>query len=274
LWGAGPAGYWFEAEYRCTYQDNGISTPIPWGRASRNGACEHLTLAANCWIDDDNGEFGFSSVKDYAFRPWRWQEPEVQAAYEEASEGDVTASDVGGVAWVDSSDSSRNPTAAERDLVAQIHSWDPQTATLLAFGPETPCKRPFAWPSGESAMAPAATRSYNRPDSRVYCRGRQHKSYESGEGGWSGQGFISWRPCEDGALDSEDWKLVGNTIHDADIRPETLAAFDLRIRKIVTLVRGKHRSKYGKEHSKRYEIQCWRISGAAPDRSHARVIGL
>lgn len=258
--------------------------------ASTHGSCLHLTLAANCWLDPSARKIGLGPVLDYALRPYRWQSPGVQTAYETVSLGRVTAGQVASVADVGRTDGDGNelhePTPAEADLVAEIHSWDEDAATLLAFGPEAGGKRPVLWPVGEPGMAPPADFPfYGRPDPHVYFAGTQHAPYEDnpvgtpGRSAKSGQGFIAWTPSVEGQMLGADWAAVAAAIAEGPLdeigqggtysqeyplpRPDPFVAFDIRILKTVTLVSGHHRAEHGKEQRKDYDFELWQITGTA-----------
>ncbi len=263
-----------------------------------------------------NGEITVGEIHDFAIRPCRWQEREVQEAYEAASAGAgedaVTAAeiaamaDIGMVEFDDhGNEIARGPTEAghEEDL-ARAHAWDRAAASFLAFGLRD--KRPFTWRSqwADGKMAVRADYGYDRPDPNVYgttC----HFSYESGKHGLSGQGFTAFRKETDGALTADDWGRIGYAIAHSWNAPKHIErkedgtrvrklnldtmgrpnraneAFDVRVYKTVTLTRGKWRvdkngnpiqhgsqgrppNVVGKECAKRYDIDAWWISGAAP----------
>lgn len=268
-WAAGP-GYWHYSHYwelapvwRASHGGRSEEEP------GRGGGCLHLTLAGNCHIEKVHGNdyIRIGVVREYNIRPYRWSEELVQAAYEAVSDGAVGASDVSALAEVGKTGRTDTP---DEILDAQaIHdAWDSDVASYLAFGPEDKRARPIAWPGGDTDMAGDISGRYSAPSPYLYGSGRVYYSWEddpSGTSGMSGQGFFAWRKGTDGSPDADDWSHIGSAIlESADGRPSDYEAFDLHILKRVRLVRGKYRSVYGKEQSKTYTIDCWRISGARP----------
>lgn len=243
--------------------------PTLW-YAGRSACCTHLTLAANCSLPGDLNAIHFGRIYEFAKRPYRWMENEVQSAYEAVSHGDLTASDVASVAWVGDYTSGRRPTEEQLSLVRDIHEWDEDVAEYLAFGPKH--IRPFCWHNADwvdEDMAEGDGRAgYSDIGTGLYDQGNMYIPYEAGQGrtgkGMGGQGFMALRRCDDGAPDSDDWRRIGAAIVQGGvIRP--CQAFDLRVVKTVTLARGKWRAAgVPKELAKVYDITCWRISGAPP----------
>ena len=215
-----------------------VENPDPAGLLG--AGCLHLTLAAQCWFDADFTHLHVQGpVFDYALRPYRWQEPEVQAAYETVSDGAVTASEIDTLADVGKSDT--DPADGDTiDHVRDIHgAWTEAAADYLAFGTGT--TRPFSWNARSGAddtMALPARAGYACPSSHVYNIGTQYEPYEKGAAfrkKCSGQGFIAWRRCEDntpgvdGIPDGDDWlnisrAILGTTVEEqAPVRRRPLA---------------------------------------------------
>lgn len=267
---------------------------------SETAGCGHLTLAPQCWFDE-----GFNTlhvpqrlVRDYAHRPYRWQEAAVQAAYETASGGDVTAAEIASLADIGKSVpdgqggwTQIQPTPAQADRIAEIHAeWTEAAAALLAFGPDP--VRPFRWSPGlhadpDMAPAPAGADGY-AVDPDCYSRGTMHEPYPPRPADYpatrnhtrsSGQGFMAWRKCRDGALVADDWIEIAGAIanggtedENALLRRRGLQACDIIVEKTVTLTRTfwrgatdrKTGQTIGKEAKKEYSITCAWISGARP----------
>lgn len=257
--------------------------------------CSHLTLAAQCWFDDDFNYLHVPGrqVRDYTFRPYRWQEVDVQDAYAAVAAGDSnppSASEIARLAWIGADGAPRDPTPTESDRVAEIHAkWTRKAAAYLAFGS---CdSRPYRWsPSlhADEDMAVPLHGGYDFTDPEVRNIGKQYEPYENYPAPTppaqkhtpkSGQGFIAWRKCRDGALDTDDWIIVANAIanggtedENALLRRRSRQACDIIVRKHVTLTRKYWRGAYdkkaektiGKEAMKTYDITCTWISGARP----------
>lgn len=267
---------------------------------SESAGCGHLTLAPQCWFNEDFTKLYVPQrlVRDYAHRPYRWQEVAVQAAYETASDGDVTASEIADLADIGKSIpdgqggyTKIEPTPAQRFRIAEIHgNWTEDAAAFLAFGPGA--SRPFRWNPGlhadqNMAPAPGGVAGY-AIDPDVYSRGTMHEPYPPRPPDYpntrphtnsSGQGFMAWRKCRDGALTADDWEEIANAIanggneeQNALVRARPLQACDIIVEKEVTLTRTFWRGKtdrkanktIGKEGRKRYYITCTWISGARP----------
>jgi hypothetical protein len=257
--------------------------------------CDHLTLAAKCWFDDDFNHLYVPSnqVRDYVFRPYRWQEEAVQEAYATVSAGDPnapTASEIADLADI-GKDGEPSPTQAQSDRVAYIHAkWTEKAAAYLAFGS---CdSRPFRWtPSlhADEDMAESPDGGYDFTDPEAYNIGKQYEPYENYPDPTppqakstpkSGQGFIAWRKCRNGSLVTDDWEIIANAIANGGTEDENALllrrsrqACDIIVRKHVTLTRKYWRGAYdekahktiGKEAMKTYDITCAWISGARPE---------
>lgn len=233
---------------------------------TNGGTCMHLTLVANCTLDYIHTGIGVPPdyTKEFAIRPYRWQEEPVQSAYEAVSDGDVTAAEIASLANVGMhiGDDEHPGTAEEVERCEEIHSeWDGAAASYLAFGPSDRNVRPFSCPIGDKDMA-GSSQLYSFPAPNVYGGGTIYASYESGNRGYSGQGFYAWRETNEGRPTSADWSRIGGAIFASSCRPGHDEAFDLRILKTVHLIRGKHRAELGKEQSVDYDISLFRISGA------------
>lgn len=252
--------------------------------------CSHLTLAAQCWFDDDFTTLYVPDrqVRDYVFRPYRWQEEDVQEAYATVAAGESrapSASEIDTLADI-GKEGEPSPTQDQSERVAEIHArWTKKVAAYLAFGS---CdSRPFRWsPSlhADEDMAEPLGGGYDFTDPEVYNVGKQCEPYEQYPGQKhtpkSGQGFIAWRKCRNGALVADDWSLVADAIANGGTEDENVLlrrrsrqACDIIVRKHVTLTREYWRGAedkktgqtIGKEAMKTYDITCTWISGARPE---------
>lgn len=263
---------------------------------SERAGCSHLTLAAQCWFNEDFGTLYVPStqIRDYAYRPYLWREEEVQEAYETVSDGEVTASEIASLADIGktinpaTSSDTIQPTPAQAERIAEINgNWTEAAASFLAFGSGD--SRPFRWAPGLHAdedMAPAQAGGYALPSPDVYGMGSKHEPYPEPRPArpqktpMAGQGFMAWRKCRDGALVSDDWIIIADAIanegseaENALLRRRPLQACDIVVYKQVTLTRtfwrdktdGKTGQTIGKEAKKNYSITCSWISGARPE---------
>lgn len=257
--------------------------------------CSRLTLAAQCWFDDGFTHLHVPSaqVRNYAFRPYRWSEPAVQAAYATVSAGAPrapSAAEIHDLAWIGADNAERDPTPIETARVEEIHAnWTAEAAALLAFG--TGDTRPYRWSPGLHAdedMAENLDGGYDFTNPEVRNIGTQYEPYENypappppGQKHTpkSGQGFIAWRKCRNGALDADEWGLVADAIanrgtdaENALVHARPRQACDIIVCKTVTLTRKYWRGAVdkrtgqtiGKEAMKEYDITCTWISGARP----------
>lgn len=214
---------------------------------SKHAHCYHLTIAAQCWFNEDFGTLYVppNQVRDYAFRPYRWSEEVVQQAYATVSAGAPRAPsateihDLAGIGRDPIPPETAEdvvPTDRQRERVEEIHqNWTHEAATLLAFGPSE--TRPYRWAPSLHADGDMAEKllyqvntelgsmmdlgGYNFMDPEEYNVGVQYADYNGypapppGQKKHTpkcGQGFIAWRKCRNGALVADDWILIADAI--------------------------------------------------------------